>query len=108
MNNVRKRVKRCIDCMVSFSGLVLGAPFLLLVAAAVRITMGPPVFFRQQRPGLMGAPFYLVKFRTMRHPRPGENSAESDRLRLTRLGRFLRSTSLDELPTLWNVLSKAI
>lgn len=104
MDNVQKRVKRCIDFLVSFSGLVLVAPVFLIVAAAIRITMGTPVFFRQLRPGLNGAPFYLVKFRTMRQPRQGENSAESDRVRLTRLGRFLRSTSLDELPTLWNVL----
>jgi lipopolysaccharide/colanic/teichoic acid biosynthesis glycosyltransferase len=66
--------------------------------------MGRPVLFRQDRPGLHGQPFRLAKFRTMRHPRPGEEGPDADAARLTRTGRFLRATSIDELPTLLNVL----
>jgi lipopolysaccharide/colanic/teichoic acid biosynthesis glycosyltransferase len=91
-------VKRAIDVSAAAIGLVACAPVLAAVAIAVRVTMGRPVLFRQQRPGLHGRPFALVKFRTMRdgHGPDGE--------RLTRLGRFLRACSLDELPELWNVL----
>ncbi len=78
--------------------LVLASPVIAAVAVAVRAAMGRPVFFVQERPGRLGRPFRLVKFRTMR------NGAGDDAERLTRLGRFLRSTSLDELPQLWNVL----
>lgn len=84
--------------------LVLGAPVLVAVALGIRLTMGAPVLFRQERAGRRGQTFRLVKFRTMRHPRPGEEGPESDAVRLTRLGRLLRSTSLDELPTMVNVL----
>jgi sugar transferase EpsL len=80
------------------AALVAAAPVLAAVAAAVRATMGPPILFRQQRPGLGGRPFTIYKFRTMRDG-PG-----TDAERLTRLGRLLRATSLDELPELWNVV----
>lgn len=66
--------------------------------------MGSPVFFRQTRPGLHGKPFELIKFRTMREPLPGENPSQTDSVRLTKVGRILRSTSLDEFPTFINVL----
>jgi len=92
--------KRCFDLLLAGIGLVLLAPVLLAVALLVRLFMGSPIWFRQQRPGLAGEPFTLVKFRTMRDGRPGE----PDAARLTAFGRFLRSTSLDELPELWNVL----
>ena len=92
--------KRCFDLLLASVGLVLLAPVLLTVALLVRLFMGPPIWFRQQRPGLAGRPFTLIKFRTMREGRPGE----PDATRLTAFGRFLRSSSLDELPELWNVL----
>ncbi|MGH9076845.1 MAG: sugar transferase [Acidimicrobiales bacterium] len=81
--------------------LFVGAtPVMALVAAAIRAAMGPPVLFRQDRVGREGEVFSLVKFRTMR---PRSDGGQSDNERLTRIGRFLRRTSLDELPTLWNV-----
>jgi len=97
-------VKRALDLSVAVAGLVLSAPLLGVVAAAIRITMGSPVCFRQERPGRGGRPFRIVKFRTMRDTEPGEDPLTSDAMRLTALGGWLRRTSLDELPTLWNVL----
>lgn len=90
-------LKRTIDLVASTLGLAFAAVPMLVIAVAIRATMGSPVLFRQVRPGLGGEPFELIKFRTMRDG-PGDDAA-----RLTRLGRFLRSTSLDELPELWNV-----
>jgi lipopolysaccharide/colanic/teichoic acid biosynthesis glycosyltransferase len=84
---------------------VLLLPVLLVIGVCIRATMGAPVFFQQQRPGLHGHPFTLLKFRTMRALAPGEDAAETDAVRLTRLGRTLRALSLDELPTLLNVLN---
>ncbi len=92
------RLKRAIDVVVSGVALAVAAVPMAVIAVCIRATMGKPVLFRQVRPGLHGQPFTLVKFRTMRS---GEGS---DAERLTRLGAFLRSTSLDELPELWNVL----
>lgn len=97
-------LKRGLDVGVAASALVAFAPILLGVAAAVRLTLGSPVLFRQERPGLHARTFPLLKFRTMRPPQPGEEGPDSDAARLTRLGRFLRATSLDELPSLINVL----
>jgi sugar transferase EpsL len=97
-------VKRLIDILGSAFGLAVTSPVLLVAAVAIRTTMGSPICFRQRRPGFHGEPFELVKFRTMRAPRPGEDPLRTDGDRLTRVGRFLRATSLDELPTLWNVL----
>lgn len=104
MNVLGQRVKRALDIFISCLGLICSLPLLILIAAAIRLSMGSPILFRQQRPGLHGKPFFLYKFRTMRHPRPGEEGAAADGSRITRLGNLLRSTSLDELPTLWNVL----
>jgi lipopolysaccharide/colanic/teichoic acid biosynthesis glycosyltransferase len=97
-------VKRAIDLAGAAVGLVLLAPVLAGTATVVALTDGRPVLFRQVRPGLRGRPFTIVKFRTMRPPKEGEAWYRTDEQRVTRLGRFLRTTSLDELPELWNVL----
>jgi lipopolysaccharide/colanic/teichoic acid biosynthesis glycosyltransferase len=97
-------VKRILDLGGAVLGLVVFSPILAWAAVGVTITLGRPVFFRQLRPGLDGKPFEIIKFRTMREPRQGEVWYLSDEERLTSLGRLLRSTSIDELPELWNVL----
>lgn len=99
----RRLVKRTVDSGVAAAVLVGGAPVLGAVAAGVWLSMGRPVLFTQERPGLGGRPFRLMKFRTMRPAQPGEGTA-SDGARLTRFGRLLRSLSLDELPQMVNVL----
>ncbi|MGA4508455.1 sugar transferase [Propionibacteriaceae bacterium G1746] len=93
--------KRLLDIAASAVGLVVSAPVQLVTAAVVLAAHGRPVLFRQERPGRDGEIFELVKFRTMRHPDP---THQTDAQRLTGVGRFLRATSLDELPTLVNVL----
>jgi len=95
---------RLRDILASLVGLTILLPLLAVVAITVRLRLGLPVLFCQTRPGLHGKLFTLRKFRTMRSPRSGEDMLSTDYVRLTRLGRFLRATSLDELPTLWNVL----
>ena len=100
----KSRTKRFVDVAASAIGLTLAAPILLVVALAIRVQMGPPVFFRQTRPGLNGKPFDLVKFRTMRDADGPDGVPLPDAERLTWLGRHLRSWSLDEIPQLWNVL----
>ena len=97
-------IKRLLDIGVSAVALLLGAPLLLVVAVAVRMNLGSPVLFRQQRPGLHGRPFTRVKFRTMRDAIGHDGRPLPDGERLTPFGKLLRSTSLDELPELWNVL----
>jgi lipopolysaccharide/colanic/teichoic acid biosynthesis glycosyltransferase len=104
MRAVEAVAKRALDVVASATALVALGPVLAVAAGAARISMGSPVLFRQRRPGLHGVPFELVKLRTMRAPRDGEDPVASDAVRLTRVGRFLRERSLDELPTLWNVL----
>ncbi|PKN34774.1 MAG: UDP-galactose phosphate transferase [Deltaproteobacteria bacterium HGW-Deltaproteobacteria-19] len=96
--------KRVMDLAVGGCVFVLAIPVMALVALVIRLTLGRPVFFRQIRPGLNGRPFGLHKFRTMTDARNGEGRLLPDEARLTAFGRFLRSTSLDELPELWNVL----
>ncbi len=83
---------------------VLLSPVLGALAAAIRFTMGSPVFFRQLRPGYKGQPFEVVKFRTMKDAVDAEGDPLRDEERLTRLGIFMRQLSLDELPQLWNIL----
>jgi lipopolysaccharide/colanic/teichoic acid biosynthesis glycosyltransferase len=97
-------LKSLFDRTAALLGLLVTAPLLALVALIVRVTMGAPVLFRQVRPGLHGKPFTLVKFRTMREATGPDGEPLPDAERMTAAGRLLRSTSLDELPQLWNVL----
>ena len=97
-------MKRLFDLLLaSLALLLLGVPLLLLIWQ-VRRKLGSPVFFRQTRPGLHGRPFEMIKFRTMTDARGHDGQLLADADRLTQFGRFLRSTSLDELPELWNVV----
>ena len=97
-------VRRAIDIGVAVTGLMVTAPVVAAAAVAIRATMGRGVVFRQMRSGRDAATFALLKLRTMRHPAPGREGPEFDAERLTRLGRLLRSTSIDELPSLVNLL----
>lgn len=97
-------MKRLFDLVIASFALLLLFPVLLLVAWLVHRRLGGPVLFRQVRPGLHGKPFEMVKFRTMRDAVDTEGNALPDAERLTPFGHFLRSTSLDELPELWNVI----
>lgn len=96
--------KRVIDLALTVPVLILFSPLLLVITLLVRIQMGSPVLFHQQRPGLNGESFTMYKFRTMTNARDSNGRLLADTNRLTSLGRFLRSTSLDELPELFNVL----
>ncbi len=106
MNSLRARlaIKRAADVVGAAAALVVLSPLLSWVALLVAATQGLPILFRQRRPGLDGEPFTILKFRTMRAPRRGEVWYLTDDERITRLGRFLRAASLDELPEFWNVL----
>ncbi len=96
--------KRLLDIAASLVGLILLAPMLVAIALLVRFNLGRPVLFRQERPGLHGRLFTLYKFRTMGEGHDAEGRALPDAQRLSGFGRFLRASSLDELPELWNVL----
>lgn len=96
--------KDALERLVVLAALLLLAAPLAAIALLVRWRLGAPVLFVQERPGLHGAPFRLVKFRTMADLRDAQGAPLPDAARLTRFGRFLRRTSLDELPELWNVL----
>jgi sugar transferase EpsL len=100
----RRFGKRLLDLSLTLFALLLLSPALALVAIMVRLRLGSPVLYRQQRPGLHGQPFTIIKFRTMTDNRDAQGNLLPDKDRLTSLGRFLRSTSLDELPELINVL----
>lgn len=97
-------LKRMMDIVVSASALIILFPVLAVAAVMVRLRMGAPVLFRQVRPGLDGHPFEMIKFRTMRDATGPDGRLLPDAERLPAFGRWLRATSLDELPELWNVL----
>ncbi|HYP41970.1 MAG TPA: sugar transferase [Chloroflexia bacterium] len=97
-------VKRILDIVMAGVALVMLSPIIALIALAVRLTLGSPVLFRQVRPGHRGRPFTVLKFRTMKEVHDVSGNPLPDAARLTRFGHFLRSTSLDELPELLNVL----
>jgi lipopolysaccharide/colanic/teichoic acid biosynthesis glycosyltransferase len=101
---LRLAAKRAFDRAAAAVGLVATAPVIAATAVAIRATMGSPVVFRQQRPGRHGRIFQIYKFRTMRDAVDAAGRPLPDAERLTPLGQFLRSTSLDELPQLWNVV----
>ncbi len=96
--------KRIFDLIATSLGLLLLSPFMLLTALAVRIFLGTPVLFRQERGGYKGSPFFIYKFRTMTDATNSTGNLLPDSERLTGFGRFLRSISLDELPELFNIL----
>lgn len=100
---VQYAIKVMTDRIGALAGLILIAPILLALPFLIWALLGPPVFFRQERPGRDGRIFQLVKFRTMTDARGRDGALLPDDQRLTWLGRLLRSTSLDELPQLWNV-----
>ena len=97
-------MKRIFDLVVTFFGLLLLLPVITLTALILISNLGLPIFFKQSRPGLNRKIFNIYKFRTMTNERDKEGILLSDEARLTKFGKFLRSTSLDELPSLWNVL----
>jgi len=97
-------LKRIFDFSISFILLILSFPLLAIIAFKIRQNLGKPVLFKQLRPGLAGKPFQMFKFRTMKESCDSNGKLLPDEARLTNFGRFLRSTSLDELPELWNVL----
>lgn len=96
--------KRIFDFCIALLALVLLAPVILIVSLLIAVKLGHPVFFRQTRSGINGDPFNMVKFRTMVDARNENGQLLPDAERMTRFGSFLRKTSLDELPELWNVL----
>ncbi len=104
MSHAGDAVRRLVDVIVGGLGLVVLAPVWVVVALVVRVRLGSPVLFRQRRLGRGGAPFELIKFRTMLPPTAGREGPQFDAERLPAVGRFLRSTSLDELPSFVNLL----
>lgn len=97
-------MKRLFDIICSVCGLLILSPVILIVAWMIRRKLGSPVLFKQERPGLHGKSFLMIKFRTMRDAVDSNGRPLPDSERMTPFGRFLRSSSLDELPELWNVL----
>ncbi|HDL08398.1 MAG TPA: sugar transferase, partial [Desulfobacteraceae bacterium] len=99
-----RRIKRLFDLEVAVPSVIILSPVLVLIGILVRFKIGSPVLFRQVRPGLQGRPFIIYKFRTMTDARDEGGNLLPDSKRLTKLGRFLRKTSMDELPELFNVI----
>lgn len=101
---MQQRIKRGFDFVISLVGLIIALPLLLIVAILVRLNLGAPILFRQRRVGLNGEIFEMVKFRTMKDAQDAKGNPLPDEERLTKFGQFLRKSSLDELPELFNVL----
>jgi len=97
-------MKRLIDFLVSFFALVFVIPLIVVIIVAIRVRLGSPILFTQVRPGLHGKPFKMFKFRTMTFEYNEKGELLPDAMRINYLGSLLRSTSLDELPNLWNIL----
>ena len=100
----KRFVKRCLDFVLSLAALIILSPVLLLVAILVRCKLGSPILFKQERPGLHEKIFCMYKFRTMTDAKDADGNLLPDEVRLTKFGKLLRSTSLDELPELFNIL----
>lgn len=100
----RKYIKRLLDIIISLTALIILSPIMLVVAILVRCKLGTPVIFHQDRPGYQEKVFKLCKFRSMTDERDAEGKLLPDEVRLTKFGKMLRATSLDELPELWNIL----
>ena len=100
----RRAVKRAADIAMATTAIVAASPAIAVAAVSIRATMGTPVVFRQPRPGEVGKVLEVYKCRTMRDAKPGEQGPEHDAARITRLGAFLRRSSIDELPQLVNIL----
>lgn len=100
----KKYIKRILDVLLALTALIVLSPVLLIVWCLVRIKLGSPAIFKQERPGLNEKIFRLYKFRTMTDARDETGELLPDEVRLTRFGKILRSTSLDELPELWNIV----
>ena len=101
---VKKMLKRLLDIIIASTALIILSPLYVFVAYKVKKNLGSPVLFRQVRPGLHGKPFEMIKFRTMKDALDAQNNPLPDSERLTPFGKMLRSSSLDEMPELWNVI----
>lgn len=101
---MQQRIKRIFDFMIALIGIIIASPILVIVAILVRLNLGAPILFRQPRVGLNGEVFEMVKFRTMKDAKDAKGHLLPDDERLTKFGQFLRQSSLDELPELFNVL----
>ena len=107
MRDVKRKTpfsKRLLDIILSALILILASPLLLITAALIFLSYGAPIIFKHERPGKDGQPFKLIKFRSMRDARDQEGNVLPDAERITRFGQFIRKTSIDELPELYNVL----
>lgn len=100
----KKCIKRCLDFLLSLCGIIVLSPILLILCILVRVKLGSPILFRQERPGQGEKIFTLCKFRTMTDEKDENGKLLPDAVRLTKFGKFLRGTSLDELPELFNIL----